>query len=763
MTDDLARRAAVLRDQLSEHIYRYNVLNAPVITDAEYDRLYHELVALEAEHPELITPDSPTQRAGSDLSEDFPKVPHPAPILSLANAFNEEDLWAWEERNLKLLPPDTQLTYTLEPKLDGLTIVITYEKGVLVRAATRGNGEVGDDVTPNVRTIRSVPLRIPVGADGPPVPERLVVRGEVLFHKDDFQALNRKQEAEGLPRYVNARNTASGTLKQKDSRITAGRPLTAYIYQIVESVGVMWDKQWDILGYLRDLGFKTPPGAGYYPTLSDIIPQLPTWESHRDDLPFEIDGVVIKVNDQRLVAELGIVGKDPRGATAYKFPSQEMTTRLTGVAINIGRTGKVTPTAQLEPVFVGGVTVTSASLHNFDQVAKLDVRVGDMVIIKRSGDVIPYVVGPVTGARDGSEQPILPPETCPYSGDAIVQPEGAVDYYCPNPLCPARVFRSIEFFVSRGAMDIEGMGPQTVMILMEQGIITDESDIFYLKAEPLLELEGFAEKKVENLLASIEAAKNRPLAQFLASLGIDGVGGTVAGLLADHFSSVEALTVTARAVREAENACIAAAKPLIEAAGQISPGERDELERGLNRVRHPLVELAPRYLGVEDFRDRLARAISPLLENQPPGAAVLDDLAAALKQLIGAAEKLLTIEGLGPVLVGNIVDWFADDFHQRILEKMRTAGVRMEAAAKTMTGDSLVGLTFVLTGTLPTLSREEAGALIEAHGGKVTGSVSKKTSYVLLGQSPGSKADKARQLGIPMISEDELLRLISDR
>ncbi len=760
MTDDLARRAAALRDQLSEHIYRYNVLNAPVITDAEYDRLYHELVDLEAEHPELVTPDSPTQRAGSDLSEDFPKVPHAAPILSLANAFSEEDLWAWEERNLKLLPPDTQLAYTLEPKLDGLTIVITYEKGVLVRAATRGNGEVGDDVTPNVRTIRSVPLRIPASPDGPPAPERLVVRGEVLFHKDDFQALNRTQEAEGLPRYVNARNTASGTLKQKDSRITAGRPLTAYIYQIVESVGVVWDKQWDILGYLRGLGFKTPPGAGYYPTLSDIIPQLPTWESHRDDLPFEIDGVVVKVNDLRVVAELGVVGKDPRGATAYKFPSQEMTTRLTGVTINVGRTGKVTPTAQLEPVFVGGVTVVNASLHNYDQVAKLDVRLGDMVIIKRSGDVIPYVIGPVTGARDGSEQPILPPETCPFSGDAIIQPEGAVDYFCPNPLCPERVFRSIEFFVSRSAMDIEGMGPQTVKTLIEQGIITDESDIFYLQAEPLLELEGFAEKKVENLLASIEAAKHRPLAQFLASLGIDGVGSTVAGLLADHFGSVEVLTATARAVREAENACIVAAKPLIEAAGQISSGDRDDLERGLNRIRHPLVELAPRYLGTEEFKDRLARAINPLLETHPFSAAVLDDLTSALKQLIGAAEKLLTIEGLGPVLVGNIVGWFADDFHQRILEKMRAAGVRMEAAAKVLTGDSLAGLTFVLTGTLPTLSREEAGALIEAHGGKVTGSVSKKTSYVLLGESPGSKANKARQLGIPMISEDDLRQMV---
>lgn len=762
MTHDLAQRAAELREQLHYHIYRYNVLNAPVITDAEYDRMYHELAHLEQEHPELVTPDSPTQRTGSDLSEDFPKVPHAAPILSLANAFSAEDLQAWEDRNLKLLPPGTQLSYTLEPKLDGLTIVITYENGILTRAATRGNGEVGDDVTPNVRTIRAIPLKIPTHPDGPPAPERLVVRGEVMFHKADFAALNRKQDEEGLPRYVNARNTASGTLKQKDSRITASRPLTAYIYQVVDASAIKWDKQWDILGYLRDLGFLTPPDAALYPTLSDIIPQLPTWESHRDDLPFEIDGVVLKVNDLRVAAELGIVGKDPRGATAYKFASQEATTKLLGVTVNIGRSGKVTPTAQLEPVFVGGVTVVNASLHNYDQIAKLDVRLGDTIIIKRSGDVIPYVVGPVVAARNGAEQVITPPETCPHSGDRIIQPEGAVDYFCPNPLCPERVFRSIEFFVSRGAMDIEGMGPQTVKTLIDQGIITDESDIFYLQAEPLLNLEGFAEKKVENLLASIEAAKQRPLPQFLASLGIDGVGRTVAGLLADRFGSIQSLTEIAQSVRAAEAAFVSAAQTLIQAAHNLPADQRTpEIERGLERLRQPLVELAPRYLDADDLSKRLARTLNPVLEIHPFGAAVLDDLIAALRNLIQVAERLLRIEGLGPVLVENVIEWFADPHHQRILEKMRAAGVHMEGEARTTAGNQLDGMTFVLTGTLPTLSRDEATALIEAHGGKVSGSVSKKTSYVLLGDSPGSKVDKARQLGVPIISEDDLKHLIA--
>jgi len=669
VTNDVSARAAELRDQLNFHIYRYNVLGSPVISDAVYDLLYRELVQLESDHPELVTPDSPTQRAGSDLSEDFPKIRHPAPILSLSNAFSAENLTAWEERNLRLLPAETQLSYTLEPKLDGLTIVITYENGYLTQAATRGNGEVGDDVTANVRTIRNIPLRIPVDKNGPPAPERLVVRGEVLFLKKDFEALNQKQAEAELPLYVNARNTASGTLKQKESRITATRPLNAYVYAVVAVSGIRWDTQWAILNALRDFGFQIAPGADFYPTLSDIIQQLPTWESRRHGLNFEIDGVVVKVNNLRIADELGYAGKDPRGAIAYKFPAEEMSTKLLGVTVNIGRTGKVTPTAQLEPVFLGGVTVVSASLHNYDQIAKLDIRLGDTVIVKRSGEVIPYVIGPVIGAREGTETAIVPPETCPFSGDPIVKLEGMVDYICPNPHCPERVFRSIEFFVSRGAMDIEGMGPQTVKTLIEKGFIQDEGDVFYLERDKLLELDGFAEKKVDNLLASIQAAKQRSLAQLIGALGIDGVGGVTAELLADRFGSIDALM----------------------------------------------------------------------------GASV---------------EAIDEIEGIGPILAESIANWFTDEQHRKVLDKMRAAGVNMQAAAKVKAGMALDGLTFVLTGGLPTLSREQATELIEAHGGKVIGSVSKKTSYVLMGESPGSKADKARQLGVPIISEDDLNGLI---
>jgi DNA ligase (NAD+) len=668
---NIAQRAAELREQLNFHIYRYNVLGSPLITDAEYDRLYHELKQIEAEHPDLVTPDSPTQRAGSDLTEDFPKVRHAGPILSLANAFSEADLRAWEERNRKLLPTGTLLNYTLEPKLDGLTIVITYENGILVQAATRGNGELGDDVTSNVRTIRNVPLKIPVDPKGPTAPARLVVRGEVLFLKKDFEAVNKKQADADEALYVNARNTASGTLKQKDSRITASRPLTAFLYNIVAVEGYVWEKQWDTLHYLRDLGFPVAPDAGFYPTLSDIIQQLPTWESRRHRLDFEIDGVVIKLNDLLLADELGYSGKDPRGAIAYKFPAEEMTTKLLGVTVNIGRTGKVTPTAQLEPVFLGGVTVVNASLHNYDQINRLDIRLGDTVIVKRSGEVIPYVIGPVIGARDGSEQLITPPVHCPNCNTTIIQPADLVDYFCPNLQCPERVFRSIEFFVSKGAMDIEGMGPQTVKTLIDKGIIHDEADIFILTRESLLELEGFGDKKIDNLLQSIATAKQRPLAQFLASLGIDGVGEVVAGLIADTFGSIE----------------------MIQQA---------------------------------------------------------------------SVDAVDAIEGIGPVLAQSVVDWFADPYHQQLVAKMQAAGVEMKAATKVMAGDSLSGKTFVLTGTLPTLSREQAESIIESHGGKISGSVSKKTNFVLMGDSPGSKAEKARSLGIPIISESQLLEMIGE-
>ena len=753
MSQDAKARIVELSEQLHQHIYHYYVLSAPLVPDAEYDRLFRELQDLEAANIlNYARPDSPTQRVGSDLSGDFPKVEHPAPILSLANAFDEADLRSWEERNLRLLPSGTQLAYVLQPKLDGLAIVITYEDGVLTRAATRGNGVLGDDVTANVKTIRTVPLRIPVDTGAGAPPSRLAVRGEILFHKEAFLALNREQEAQGLPAYINARNTASGSLKQKDSRETAKRQLTAYIYAIVDSDGLDLRGEWESVQHLRKLGFHVIPDAARFENLEQVVDKLPAWEARRNDLPYEIDGMVLKVDALSLASELGVVGKDPRGAIAYKFPAEEATTQLLGITIGVGRTGKVTPTAQLEPTFIGGVTVSNASLHNYDQVAALDIRLGDRVVIKRSGDVIPYVIGPIAAARDGSETPILPPDTCPFCHTRLAQPEGAVDWYCPNPTCLERVMRTLEFFVSRGAMDIEGMGPQTIASLIEAGLIEDEADIFTLQAEPLLALEGFAEKKVENLLASIETAKSRPFEQVLTSLGIDGVGGTVAGLLTDNFASIDELLATAESIRTAEAQFAEAAAPMIADADDSGP----DTARVLQRLRRPTAELAPRYLEASDLEARLARFMAPL--GASPDAVVA--VAGRLQAVIEASRRLHTIEGLGPILVENIVDWFTDEHHRKVIAKMQVACVNMRAEEKTLAGTSLEGKTFVLTGAM-SVPRGEIKALVEANGGKVTGSVSKKTSYVVAGDSPGSKVEKALKNNVPVISEDDLQALIT--
>lgn len=675
MTDsDIKARVEELRRVLNEHIYRYHVLNAPIIADSEYDALFEELKRLEAEHPELITPDSPTQRVGSDLQEDLPKVRHPAPILSLGNVFSPEEIRAWRERIGRLLPENARLAYVVEPKFDGLTVVLTYEDGVLVQGATRGNGELGDDITGNVRTVRTIPLRIPVSGNRSAVPHRLVVRGEVLFHKKDFAELNRRMVAEGLPPFVNARNTAAGAIKQKDTRITAQRPLTAYCYGIVAADGPVPATQWETLHYLRDLGFLTAHDViQRFDNLDDVIAFVQAFEARRHDLPYEIDGLVIKIDDLATYHDLGIVGKDPRGAVAYKFPAEEATTRLIDVAANVGRTGVLTPTAILEPVFVSGVTVRQASLHNYDLIAQKDIRIGDRVIVKRSGEVIPYVVGPILAARTGEERPITPPAICPACGSPVARDEGEVAYYCTNAACPERIARNIEYFVSREAMDIEGLGERGVRQLLEQGLIHDEADLFTLTVDDLLQLEGFADKKARNLLNSIQTARQRPLARLIAALGIRGVGSTVAELLAQHFRSI----------------------------------------------------------------DRLAAA---------------------------GSEELQSLEGLGPHTAKAIVEWFANPRNRTLIEKLRRAGVRLEetAAPQPRLSDRLAGLTFVLTGTLPTLKRNEAAALIEQHGGKVVGSVSKKTSYVVVGEEPGSKLTKAQELGVPLLDEAGLLALLGD-
>lgn len=754
-------RSAHLRAELNQHSYRYHVLNAPIISDGEYDSLYAELVALEDQYPALRTPDSPTQRVGSDLSLDLPKVSHPAPILSLANAFSADDLRRWQERNAKLAAPDSRFAYVLQPKLDGLSIVLTYENGVLVTGATRGNGEQGDDVTHNVRTIASIPLRIPVQDDTVSAPVKLVVRGEVLLLKADFEALNAEQIAQGLPPYVNARNTASGSLKQKDARITATRRLTAYVYDIVALEGTDAPRtEAEALAYLQALGFKLVPQVAHYADLEALIGALPAWEAQRHALPFEIDGVVLKLDELALRRELGFVGKDPRGAMAFKFPAEEATTRLLDVTPNIGRTGKITPTAVLEPVFVSGVTVSNASLHNYDLIAQLDIRLGDKVIIKRSGEVIPYVIGPIVEARTGTERPISAPSHCPVCQTALVHPEGAVDWFCPNSHCPERVFRSLEFFVSRGAMDIEGMGPQTIKTLIERGIIQDEADVFALHATHLEGLDGFGDKKINNLLDAIHKAKQRPLPQVLASLGIDGVGTTLAQTLVNNLGSIDALLDLAQATQDTEQAFVALAQPLFALKDTLFGQDADQ-QRLISRLKHPLFELVPRFLDAApaDAEKRLARQFKTLFELAPSATPTPAQLTQGLLALCQAVRPLASIQGLGGILVAGIVAWFADPVHRDLIAKLRALGVTMPAPQAETLGDSLAGKTFVLTGTL-SQAREQIEALITAHGGKVSGSVSKKTSYVVAGTDAGSKLSKAQALGVPVLDEAGLRALL---
>ncbi len=675
---DFTQRAATLRQALNYHGYLYHVLDAPQISDAEYDALLNELRRLEADYPELQTPDSPTQRVGGWVADRFVKVRHPQPMLSLSNAFNPGELRAWRERTLRLLPPEVgqTLTYVVEPKIDGLTVVLHYENGRFVLGATRGDGLEGEDITANLRTLRGLPLTVPLTGDLP-APARLVVRGEAYVNVADFQRFNELSAAQEARTYANPRNFAAGSLRQLDSAISAQRPLRLWAYQVVALEGAPAPPtQWDALTYLRDLGFPVIPLGVQIRLFDDfdrVVDYVAAWEEQRQALPYETDGLVIKINQVALYEELGFVGKEPRWATAYKYPAREVITRVLDIQVNVGRTGSINPFAVLEPVAVGGVIVRNATLHNADYIAELDIRIGDRVAVKRAGEVIPQVLRSLPELRDGAERVWTMPEQCPVCGEPIQRTAGEVAYYCVNSACPAQLVRGIEHFVSRGAMDIEGFGIRQAELFVQLGFITDLAGIYYLheRQAELLALEGFGEKKVANLLSAIEASKERPLSRLLNALGIRGVGAVGAESIASHFSRIEALLT-----------------------------------------------------------------------------ATVDDLS--------------QIGGVGPVLAGSIVDWFSHAPNRRTIERLRAAGVRLAAEAPAVVGPQpLIGLTFVITGTLEGVSREEAKALIEAAGGKVTDAISKKTSFLLLGSNPGSKAAKAASLGVPTISLDDLRRRLS--
>jgi len=669
-TQDLRRRAAELRRQINFHNHRYHVLDSPLISDLEYDRLLQELKGIETEHPEWMTPDSPTLRVGGAPAERFVKVRHPAPVLSLGNAFAEAEVRAWLERIARVDERALSAELTVEPKLDGLTVVLHYEAGLFTLGATRGDGEVGEDITPNLRTVRSLPLRIPVEPDGPKPPERLVVRGEALILRADFEAMNRQLTGAGERIYVNPRNAAAGALRQLDPGLTAQRPITLVAYALIDAGGRIPARQSQVLDYLRSLGFRTPEPVLQTADLEQAIRFSNEWAGRREELPYEADGMVIKIDDLALASELGVVGKDPRAAIAYKFPAREVSTTLQDIGVNVGRTGVITPFAVLEPVEVGGVTIRQATLHNFDYIAEKDIRVGDRVLLKRAGDVIPYVIGPIVEARRGGERRYRPPTTCPACDQPLEQPSGEVAVYCPNAACPAQLVRNLEHFVSRGAMDIRGLGIRLAEQLVSAGLIRDVADLYGLKRDDLLGLEGFADKKADNLVAAIQASRDQTLARLIFALGIRGVGEVVAGDLASRFGDVGEL---------------AAAK----------------------------------------------------------------------------AQGLQEVEGVGPNIAEAIGDWFAQPRNRKVIEKLRKAGVwpRRPAAPVGQGAQTLQGKTFVITGTLPTLTREQAKELILRHGGRVSESVGRSTTYVVTGESPGSKLAKAQQLGVPILDEAGLKRL----
>ncbi len=666
----LRRRYEELKREIHYHNYRYYVLNDPVISDYEYDALMQELRWIEELHPEWITPDSPTQRVGAPPAEGFRKVRHPVPVLSLANAFSEEDVRAWFQRLLRLDERVAQASFVVEPKYDGLSVVLHYRHGLFELGATRGDGEVGEDVTANLRTVRQLPLRIPVTEDGPPAPPYLVVRGEVYITKDDFERLNRELAARGERTYLNPRNTATGSLRQLDPRITAQRPLRLVTYQILTGEGEFPGTEWETLQYLRALGFPVAP-ADLCPDLDAVFEAYRRWLQRRDEVPYEMDGVVVKINDLALQRDLGVVGKDPRGMVAYKFPAREVTTRLLDIRVNVGRTGRITPYAVLEPVEIGGVIVRKATLHNFEYIREKDIRIGDRVYVKRAGDVIPYIVGPVVSARTGQERPYEPPTHCPACHEPLYHDPDEVDWYCVNAACPAQRVRRIAYFASRTAMDIPGLGEKIARQLVDAGLVEDVADLYFLRVEDLVPLEGFAEKKARNLVEAIAASRDRPLRRLITGLSIKGVGPTIAALLEQHYPDLDAL---ARASRE-------------------------ELE---------------------------------------------------------------ALEGIGPIIARAIVDWFARPRHRALLEKLKRAGVWPRAERPQPQARPLEGLTFVITGTLRTMTREEAKAFIEAHGGRVASSVSRKTDYLVVGANPGSKLQKARQLGVPTIDEVELYRMAGE-
>lgn len=668
--DEAVERIEHLRAEIREHAYRYHTLDDPTISDAQYDALVKELTELENEHPELITPDSPTQRVGGPVADLFRPVTHLRPLFSLDNAESRDDLAAWQQRMIRHLGEDPD-GYVCELKIDGLAVVLVYRNGLLDTGATRGDGTTGEDITANLRTIKSVPLRL-LGNDHP---ELLEVRGEVYMPEQAFEELNERQAEAGKQIFANPRNAAAGSVRQKDPGITAGRRLGIWVYQLglIEG-GPQLDSHWETVQYLARLGFRTNPESARFDTIDEVFGFVERAERRRHDVGYQTDGVVVKVDSLAEQERLGFTAKAPRWAIAFKFPPEEQVTLLQDIRINIGRTGAATPYAVLEPVFVGGANVGMATLHNADQVALKDVRIGDQVVVRRAGDVIPEVVGPVTAVRTGTEKVWKMPRKCPFCGNPIVRPEGEAVARCTGGFeCPSRVREWLAHFAGRGGMDIEHLGYKTIDLLLKLGLIVDPADIFTFDADRLLELDGWGETSVGKLRGAIEAAKDRPVARLLTALGIRHVGGTVARTLARHFGGLPAL-------------------------------------------------------------------------------------------MDASEEEIAEVEGIGPVIASEVRAWSAEEANRQLVSKLGSAGVRLaDDAPEGAASDLLAGSAFVVSGTLDGMSREEAEAAVEARGGRITGSVSSRTTALVVGESPGaSKTRKAEELGIPII-DDPTFRKVLDQ
>jgi len=657
-------RALDLRARIEDANERYYRADAPAITDAEYDRLLRELIDLERAFPALRTPDSPTQRVGAGPSERFATYRHTRPMLSLANAFDAGELRAFDERARKLA--GEPVSYVCELKIDGLAIAIDYRDGAFVRGGTRGDGTEGEDVSANLRTIRSIPLALAKGA-----PQFLEVRGEVYLRKSDFERLNLARLHDGQAVFANPRNAAAGGVRQLDPKMTAKRRLSFFAYAIGAMEGAGMPKtQWDVLAHLREDGFDVNPNIARAATIEEAIAYCARWEAQRDELDYEIDGVVIKVDDLAVQERLGAASRDPRWAVSYKFKARDARTRLLDIKISVGRTGTLNPNAVLEPVQIGGVTVSNATLHNAAYIASNDIRIGDTVLVVRAGDVIPRVVGPILSERTGEERVFVMPDRCPVCGSQADHPDDEAMARCTNAACPAQVVERVRHFASRGAMDIEGLGDVMAEQLTELGLVRTIADIYGLDAAALATVPRTGEKSIAKLLEALAASKSRGLARLLTGLGIRFVGAQTAQILAGDFGSIDAL----------------------EAA---------------------------------------------------------------------TAEELQASEGIGPEVAASVTLFFAQPANREMIERLRAAGVAMTAPKRERIAGALAGKTLVLTGTLPSLTRDEASALIVAAGGKVSSAVSSKTDYLVAGEAAGSKLAKAESLGVPVLDEEGLKGLVS--